>query len=456
VSRTAPPFTHAGAADPTAGVRSGDARLVLLWGAAFFLATPDWVPINAGMGIQLSMLCALLLLASAVLDDARVPVTPGATALGVLLAALAASVFPLVLHGGGLEVAAPRVAKWATQTSQFVLMACCALGVWMHTHRAPANARWVHGGLVTAAVLTITSGALFMALDRAGIRVELPHNNQSFTQGLEWVAAVTTREGIGPPRLYGLFKEPGFLSMFVAPLAVYFVILGIRRWRERRAAYLLLAAGAAAILYATGGRTGQIAFLLTVPLLVLALKGWIRLSQLYLALAMLAVPVGFLVGTVVAPGLLEGADFSVVQRSAAAVLGFRMFVAHPVFGVGYGNFGHAYPEFLEEFASDPALYAVLADQYVNGAGLPPAYNIAVRFLAEVGLLGFAALVGLGCVVLSRAIRARCAPALGAALGLCCFLIGGIDSFAMFQFWILLVLAQPEVYQSPHARGAAGE
>jgi putative inorganic carbon (hco3(-)) transporter len=74
----------------------------------------------------------------------------------------------------------------------------------------------------------------------------------------------------------------------------------------------------------------------------------------------------------VAFGNVTDANFSAVERAAHWLAGVRMFAAHPIFGVGIGNYSAAYPAF-----------------HPRGwyASLEHAHNYYINIAAEAGIVG---------------------------------------------------------------------
>jgi O-antigen ligase len=234
-------------------------------------------------------------------------------------------------------------------------------------------------------------------------------------------------------RAYGTFGQPnpyaGYLG-YLFPVAVSLAVSGLCRWRaERDKAHLALAAAcaatAAALLlgivmsWSRGAWLGVIAG----SFMVIAMRG--RRSALLAVV--LGVSTALLIvafGTGWLPGIIAGriddlagyatgpdparteitdANFAVLERLAHWQAGRRMFEDHPWLGVGIGNYEPSY-----------AAYA-LPHWYLP---LGHAHNVFINFLAEVGIVGFAAFVILWLGIALLAGRAAFGPdRIVAALGI---------------------------------------
>jgi len=188
-------------------------------------------------------------------------------------------------------------------------------------------------------------------------------------------------------RAYGSFDQPnpyaGYLNM-VLPLA-----LGLALWTEgrdrRRWSFAALLIALA--LLASESRGALLAGGIAVGMMLA-----VRYARLRAAV-WLAVLVGFLLawagtlGVTVGPiqhvldsigfsgvdfGNVTNANFSAVERVAHWLAGVRMFSAHPLLGVGIGNYSAAYPHF-----------------HPRGwyASLEHAHNYYINIAAEAGILG---------------------------------------------------------------------
>jgi O-antigen ligase len=206
-------------------------------------------------------------------------------------------------------------------------------------------------------------------------------------------------------RAYGSFAQPnpyaGYLG-YLFPVAASLTLSALGRWREtRHAIHLALAA-------ACGVTTGALLMGITMS--------WSRGSWLGVIAGGVAIialrsrrNAALVIGTLVALALLVSAfgtgwlpriissrvgdlghyanapdparteitdaNFAVLERLAHWQAGQKMFADHPWLGVGIGNYGAVY----EDYAL-PHWYLALGH----------AHNIYINFLAEIGVIGFAA------------------------------------------------------------------
>lgn len=194
---------------------------------------------------------------------------------------------------------------------------------------------------------------------------------------------------IGLLRAYGTFDQPnpfaGYLNI-VFPLALVMGIMGAPRAQRPlyRLATFLIAGGVLA-----SGSRGALLAALVANAIVLGYLSW-RLRFLAwtgvlagavggLAAAFGLVPSGPFEKVLGAIGLgnvsfgnVTNANFSAVERAAHWLAGMRMFAAHPLLGVGIGNYATAYPAYHPR-----GWYAALEH----------AHNYYINVAAEAGIFG---------------------------------------------------------------------
>jgi O-antigen ligase len=215
----------------------------------------------------------------------------------------------------------------------------------------------------------------------------------------------------GSSRVFGTFDQPnpfaGFLNLAL-PLALALVLFGRdtrERWVAGTASVFLLVAEALA--------DSRGAFLgLGAALIVLAVVGWRReraagwalaigLPVVIVAWAAHLVPksiqarvldqVGSLhLDSAALCGNLNAANYSTLERLGHWVAGLRMFTAHPLLGVGAGNYDAAYAQYA------PACFP-------NALG--HAHNYYINAAAETGVLGLLAFLALTGAALAAGWRA---------------------------------------------------
>jgi O-antigen ligase len=279
--------------------------------------------------------------------------------------------------------------------------------------------------------------------------------------------------GDGPPsfrlaaglpfsRAYGTIGQPnsfaGYLNM-AWPLALAlavgasldfrFWILDLRASRQSKIKklksklFLALASWLLAILllaalvasFSRGGWVGAAAGLLAMALLLGRRAARLAIAAVVAAALLLAFGGLVLPGAVAArlasitrsialfdagSAQVTGENFAVVERMAQLQAGWRMFAAHPLVGVGPGNYTPAYPDF-----------AVLPWYASRGH----AHNYYLHMAAEAGLLGALAYVALlGGVVRAGLVALRRAGSIfrhGTAIG-CCGIIVTTAAHNLFE------------------------
>jgi O-antigen ligase len=213
--------------------------------------------------------------------------------------------------------------------------------------------------------------------------------------------------------------------------------LSFARWSIAASLWLataLLLAGLA-VSFSRGGWVGAAIGLLAMALLVRRARRWLvpalAAGALVLALGGLGVLPGVVAERLASitrsvalfdAGSVQVTDenFAVVERMAQIQAGWRMFVAHPLIGVGPGNYTPAYPDF-----------AVLPWYASRGH----AHNYYVQIAAEAGLPGLLAYLALlagivGCAGLALR-RADSIERRSLALG-CCGIIATTAGHNLFE------------------------
>src|SRR5579883_1801283 len=190
-------------------------------------------------------------------------------------------------------------------------------------------------------------------------------------------------------RVYGTFDQPnpyaGYLNMSLT-ITLALLLLG-RNWLTRSLAGIAacLIGGA---FYLTQSRGGQVALLAALVFIVLAgfpsMRVWMRMGLI----ALLVVAAGIVSGAIPlylfdqvnhflglsGISLLNPTpqDFSTAERLAHWIAGIRMYQAHPLLGVGIGNYPDVYPHY----------YVTI---FVNSLG--QAHNYYINIAAETGTIG---------------------------------------------------------------------
>lgn len=135
-----------------------------------------------------------------------------------------------------------------------------------------------------------------------------------------------------------------------------------------------------------------------------------------------------------------------ITRLASIRIGMQLFSEHPFLGVGLGQYGFYYPEYVE--AADLRSYEVREFMIIDPEDLwPPTYSLHVRMLAELGVAGYAVWLGMILMLLIRALRRATNETmvgrlyLASAMTLIGWLLLGIsiDSFRFFGGWIAVAM-----------------
>lgn len=138
-------------------------------------------------------------------------------------------------------------------------------------------------------------------------------------------------------------------------------------------------------------------------------------------------------------------NVSNITRLAAVRAGMSMFREHPVFGVGFAQYGFNYPSHIhmdDMRSSEVRSYVTEADVEL---AWPPAYSLHVRLLAELGITGYLSWLSLILPVLLRSLMMSDGTTylgrmhLAVAMTLIGWMLLGvsIDSFRFFGGWIAL-------------------
>ncbi len=193
-------------------------------------------------------------------------------------------------------------------------------------------------------------------------------------------------------RVYGTFGQPNPYAGYInIPLSIVLALLLLGSgWRTRMlAGCAVVLLGGAELL--TQSRGGEIAVAVVVVfILIVGMPGLRKplalLGLLCLVIACLVIA-GWIPTYVLAPvfsklGLVQisftapsPADYPTAERLAHWIAGLRMFFAHPLSGVGIGNYPAAYPNY----------YVTI---FVNSLG--HAHNYYINIAAETGAIGLSA------------------------------------------------------------------
>ena len=257
----------------------------------------------------------------------------------------------------------------------------------------------------------VVAGGLVLALLIASFHGIVQQATGEFS-----TAAGLVLEGEAVGRIAGSFGHPNQYAGFLAVLMPLAAAMGFTRGVSPALRILSLGAIALALPAISFAYTrGAVGALVGAAILWLA---WTRRrSALALALAAIVALIAF------APSAFQERlesveDNEVALRSDLWGSALDIYAAHPVLGVGYSNFDEGYAQ-LPSTVSAASQRRLLHKQQVL---VPPhANNLYLTILAEEGVLGLLALLGIGAAALvlgTRAARSRdpVARALGAGLG----------------------------------------
>ncbi|WP_165838793.1 O-antigen ligase family protein [Roseicella frigidaeris] len=135
-----------------------------------------------------------------------------------------------------------------------------------------------------------------------------------------------------------------------------------------------------------------------------------------------------------------------ITRSVGIRAALSMFKTRPLFGVGFGQFGYHYTDYVR--ADDLRSWEVR--EYIDDGNIkwPPSYSIHARLLSETGIAGYLVWLGFVGTLTWRAFRYARNQALDASLRDMHFAVGmtligvlllglSIDSFRFFGGWIAM-------------------
>ncbi|MFI5272098.1 MAG: O-antigen ligase family protein [Ktedonobacterales bacterium] len=231
----------------------------------------------------------------------------------------------------------------------------------------------------------------------------------------QWALSADAAQLAEGGRVFGTFGQPnpyaGYLNLSL-PLALALALFARKpaeRWWAAAAAAVLLGAealsasrggliglaAAAVVIAAVGLRRERLAALLIgAGACVLALAAFTRVFPARLAYLVLH---PLRLDNVSPDAAVTSANFSTMERLAHWIAGLRMFAAHPLLGVGAGNFNAAYPHYVVNLALWPE-------------ALGHAHNYYINVAAETGILGLLAFLAFAAGVVAVAWQAtRPAP-----------------------------------------------
>jgi O-antigen ligase len=263
--------------------------------------------------------------------------------------------------------------------------------------------------------------------------------------GLTQAKVANSSSALQVGRLTGATVEANVLATLLIVCMVFASALALRaRGPAARALSVCAALAAAAAFFGTFSRGGIIAFL--VAILTGCVYGG-RWRRVFVALAIGVALVGAVVlhdTTSTAAQRLTSTDTS--GRSDIWTVGLRMVRAHPIVGIGSGNYTIAEPHYLLTSAGTVKnVNLILTSPHV-------AHNIYLNVLAEMGIIGLALFLSVIALSIRSAVRAvtlfrasgdRSMEILGRALVIVIIGILAADFFVSDQYskqlWLLLGL-----------------
>lgn len=306
----------------------------------------------------------------------------------------------------------------------------------------------VLGGLSVLQQVTKTYGNSYLGFAQVTV------NNPGFHTG-ELGYGETFQKRLGGP----IGDENRYAQVLLAlvPFALFFAVRpGRLLWRLVAAGSLALICAGIALTFSRGAALGFV-----VIVLLALLTRTIRIRHALLVAGIVAVLISAVpyyatrLSSFMSLGSLGGAtteqsrtDPSVRSRSTENLVAGLMFLDHPLLGVGPGE----YPNTYRTYADRAQDYSNELDVRLKASRRQP-HNMWLGILAETGLLGFSAFVGMVVVTVRRLLRARrvarlaqrpelAALATAMLLSFCSYLVTGTFlqlSYARY-FFLLLALS----------------
>lgn len=289
-----------------------------------------------------------------------------------------------------------------------------------------------------------------------------------FASGFGGFAGVETAQVYGDvmqPRLSGPLGDPNYFAqilVMVVPLGLFLAWKERKRWlRVAALVASVVAAGAALATYSRGGAVALgVVLILSLALARLDRHRLVGLGAAVLLGGTLLLPgdVARRLGTLrqIVPGQVqvEQLDSSFQNRILQARTAWRMFLDHPIRGVGAGNYTRHYTEYADEIGSTAPEY------YRDGGGHYP-HNLYLELAAETGFPGVMAFGGVILLVFGGLGRARAAYgtagrelpealASGLLVALAGFLVTSLFLHGHYQdyLWVLFGLSAALIREAP--------
>lgn len=253
-------------------------------------------------------------------------------------------------------------------------------------------------GRVRAGAWTLVGGCLLLA--GIGLFQIATGSSGNDVGGLALVEHAQVYGNVLEPRLAGPLGDPNFFAQILVIAVPVALLLA---WKERNRWLRLLALGTAAIAAGAIIHTYSRGGALALGVVVIGCLATARLSRRHLlafgatvllgGVVLLSGDFGRRLGTLrqILPGQerVEKLDTSFQNRILQARVAWRVFLDHPVLGVGAGNYTEHYVEYADEVGS-------AAPEYDKAGGAHYPHNLYLELASETG---FAGLIAFGAVVL---------------------------------------------------------
>lgn len=296
--------------------------------------------------------------------------------------------------------------------------------------------------------------SVFQSIDR------LVHTRQNDVINA-WNGSVNLKVLYGwDPRLRSVSFEPPAFGNFCGLAWPWVWFAAVTAPQARKLRYYAILAAFTVIIIVGRSRTGML--ILGVDALVIAALRFLyaprraigenaavlRLLLPILAVIIFAAGVFYLSSTSgqIVANVVNGDSVSDLSRLGFQIAALHLFLAHPIFGVGLGQFGFYAADYLPDWAfRSPEIPPML---YYPDAPWPTIYSLYGRLAAELGLIGLIGWIALWLTLAWRMmIRAREQAVTGASYGIEYPLIASIfgilmsgiasETFRTPMFWITL-------------------
>lgn len=275
----------------------------------------------------------------------------------------------------------------------------------------------------------------------------------------EFYSEPIERLAVSSDRLFGFASEPslnaiaimGLLGLLGSEVVLRSGTADWSRSRSRAVLFLIVALFAAELLLANArtffvGLLGAVLAGILLSRLANWLPAWLRTAVIVLG----PLPVqGAMIWKILQadPNSLSASN---ITRSVGMIAASKIWYQHPVFGVGLGQYGFHFREFVPSWGTRGSVEVsryFQFDQYDLVTGLPPSFSMLSRVGAELGILGTISWVFATFFAIRRAIR-QCPGALTSVMVLALsaqIWVGlSFDSFRniYYWFWIAILMAWP--------------